>query len=155
MTRRMIVTVMLAIAHLLMTEKQPKESRTLRATMRTKQRILQDKIIRGKRHFRIKWEKFSGKENSWEPEDNVPGVLIQEYFRVKSERKRQRRRRHWSISHKSTSKVPTKILFCHAGLEFGLVTRILNLYEFIEQEVTSLVVKLWQSSRLILSEIEY
>ena len=32
------------------------------------EKILQDKIIRGKRHFRIKWEGFSSKENSWEPE---------------------------------------------------------------------------------------
>lgn len=58
------------------------------------EKILNDKIMRGKGYFRIKWENFSSKDNSWEPEENIPNALIQEYFRVKSERRRQRRHRY-------------------------------------------------------------
>lgn len=58
------------------------------------EKIINDKIMRGKRYFRIKWENFSSKDNSWEPEENIPNALIQEYFRVKSERRRQRRHRN-------------------------------------------------------------
>lgn len=58
------------------------------------EKIINDKVMRGKRHFRIKWEGFNSKHNSWEPEENIPNALIQEYFRVKSERRRQRRRRN-------------------------------------------------------------
>eukprot|EP00105_Crassostrea_gigas_P036076 XP_019920224.1 PREDICTED: kinesin-related protein 4-like [Crassostrea gigas] len=58
------------------------------------EKIINDKIMRGKRYFRIKWEGFSSTDNSWEPEENIPNALIQEYFRVKSERRRQRWRRN-------------------------------------------------------------
>lgn len=58
------------------------------------EKIINDKIMRGKRYFRIKWRGFNSKDNSWEPEENIPNALIQEYFRIKSERRRQRRRRN-------------------------------------------------------------
>lgn len=58
------------------------------------EKIINDKIMRGKRYFRTKWRGFNSKDNSWEPEENIPNALIQEYFRIKSERRRQRRRRN-------------------------------------------------------------
>lgn len=52
------------------------------------QNIINNKTIREKR------EGFNSKDNSWEEEENIPRALIQEYFRVKSERRRHRLRGH-------------------------------------------------------------
>lgn len=40
------------------------------------EKIINDKIMCGKRYFWIKWENFSSKDNLWELEENILNVLI-------------------------------------------------------------------------------
>ena len=47
--------------------------------------ILNSKLVRGKVHYLVKWEGYSDKHNSWEPESNVlPGAerLVERFHTI-------------------------------------------------------------------------
>eukprot|EP01017_Pseudomicrothorax_dubius_P023368 TRINITY_DN25002_c0_g1_i1.p1 TRINITY_DN25002_c0_g1~~TRINITY_DN25002_c0_g1_i1.p1 ORF type:complete len:259 (-),score=30.80 TRINITY_DN25002_c0_g1_i1:611-1387(-) len=54
------------------------------AEMYNVEKILKDKVVKGKRMFLTKWEGWPHSSNTWEPEENFPEDVLQEYLEEKA-----------------------------------------------------------------------
>ena len=53
-------------------------------------------IIDGKRHYQVKWKGYN--KMTWEPEENIPDELIQDFHIRKTQRSKAHKRRRWALS---------------------------------------------------------
>lgn len=66
--------------------------------------IVSDKVVKGKTFFRIRWQNFSAKDDTWEPEENLlpnPNLAktIEEYWADKKRKQDDKKKKRTSTKH--------------------------------------------------------
>lgn len=88
-----------------------------------------DKLVKGKKFYKIRWQNFSANDDTWEPEENLlpnPNLAktIETYWKEKKQKQEERKRR--SASKTENKKEVWHFLF-YLYISYGYM-QLINIY---------------------------